>query len=57
MLINPETWRKWLKSRMAEITGRKTPEEIARFLLDRGVKTVVIKMGKQGCYVCSDREK
>lgn len=37
-----------------EITGRKTPEKIGRFFLDRGVKTVVLKMGEQGCYVCSE---
>lgn len=35
----------------AHITGRKSPEEIARFLLAEGVGTVVIKLGKEGCYV------
>lgn len=32
------------------ITGRKTPEEIARFLLKAGVRTVVIKLGEKGSF-------
>jgi sugar/nucleoside kinase (ribokinase family) len=34
-----------------EITGREKPEEMALFLQDRGVETVVVKLGTQGCYV------
>jgi sugar/nucleoside kinase (ribokinase family) len=34
-----------------EITGRERPEEMAEHLQDRGVETVVIKNGAQGCYV------
>lgn len=33
------------------ITGRDKPEDIARFLQDQGVKTVVVKLGRDGCYV------
>lgn len=32
------------------ITGKETPQEMADFLLERGVKTAVIKMGSKGCY-------
>ena len=39
-----------------ELTGRRTVDEMARFLLDRGVKTVVIKRGPAGCYMRSERE-
>jgi sugar/nucleoside kinase (ribokinase family) len=34
-----------------KITGKKTPEDMAAFLLDRGIGTVAIKMGEKGCYV------
>ena len=34
-----------------EISGRKDPREIADFFLARGVKTVALKMGKEGCYI------
>jgi sugar/nucleoside kinase (ribokinase family) len=33
------------------ITGRENPKEIAQFLLEQGVGTVVLKLGKDGCYV------
>jgi sugar/nucleoside kinase (ribokinase family) len=33
------------------ITGRGAPEDMAAFLLDRGVGTAVIKLGERGCYV------
>jgi sugar/nucleoside kinase (ribokinase family) len=34
-----------------EITGRERPEEMAELLQGRGVETVAIKLGAQGCYV------
>ena len=34
-----------------EITGRERPEEMAEFLQARGVESVAIKLGAQGCYV------
>jgi sugar/nucleoside kinase (ribokinase family) len=34
-----------------KITGQSTPPGMADFLLDRGVKNVIIKLGKDGCYV------
>ena len=33
------------------ITGEEEPEKIAGFLLDKGVKNVILKLGKEGCYV------
>ena len=33
------------------ITGQKEPQDVAAFLLDRGVGTVALKMGGDGCYV------
>ena len=33
------------------ITGKEKPEEIADFLQNEGVETVVVKLGKEGCYV------
>ena len=33
------------------ITGRQSPEDMARFLRERGVQNVVIKLGAEGCYV------
>jgi len=35
------------------LTGLDTPIEIAHFLLERGVKTVGLKMGEDGCLVVS----
>jgi len=32
------------------ICGTEAPEEIAGFLLSRGVKNVIVKLGKDGCY-------
>lgn len=32
------------------LTGRKTPEDMAAFYLDHGVRVVVIKLGPQGAY-------
>lgn len=40
-----------------EITGEKEPRKIADFLLERGVGTVALKMGGQGCYVRDRREE
>jgi sugar/nucleoside kinase (ribokinase family) len=37
-----------------EITGLDDPEDVARSLLDRGVSTVGIKMGADGCLVMTD---
>jgi sugar/nucleoside kinase (ribokinase family) len=37
------------------LAGLDRPEEIARFLLDRGVGTVALKMAEAGCYV-ADRQ-
>ena len=34
-----------------EITKRNSPEDMAGFLLEEGVGTVVIKLGKEGCYI------
>ena len=40
-----------------QITGADTPEEIAEVYSNHGVKTPVIKMGRQGCYLKrGDRE-
>ncbi len=33
-----------------ELSGKKTPEEIADVFFDMGVKKVVIKLGSKGCY-------
>ena len=33
------------------ITKKKEPEAIADFLLNEGIETVVLKLGKDGCYV------
>ena len=38
------------------ITGKDDPEEIAQFLESYGIKTVVIKMGADGCYVKGENE-
>lgn len=40
-----------------EITGEEKPGKIADFLLQRGIGTVVLKMGGQGCYVKDRREE
>ncbi len=34
-----------------ELTGKKAPAEIAGFLLGKGVKNVIIKLGHEGCFV------
>ncbi len=31
--------------------GREDPDDIARFLIDKGVKVVGLKMGDRGCYI------
>ncbi len=43
------------EARMILGDDRLTPESAARILLDMGVKVVVIKMGKDGCYVADAR--
>lgn len=40
-----------------EITQKQKPEDIAGFLTDRGVKNVVIKLGKEGSYVKGQQEE
>lgn len=35
------------------VTNRETPEDIAKSLLDEGVKVVGLKMGESGCYIRS----
>lgn len=40
-----------------KITGRNDPGDMAVFLQDEGVKTVVIKLGKNGCYVKGSKEE
>lgn len=39
------------------ITGQKTPEDIAKFLMDKGVKNVGLKMGADGSFICNEKEK
>ena len=39
------------------IAGSEEPEIIADFLLERGVKTVVIKLGANGCFVKNSSER
>jgi sugar/nucleoside kinase (ribokinase family) len=36
------------------MTGKQEPAEVAARLMARGVKTVFLKMGHMGCYVCSE---
>ncbi|MBI2843496.1 MAG: sugar kinase [Armatimonadetes bacterium] len=33
------------------LTGKQAPEDVAKVLLDAGVKTVGLKMGEDGCYI------
>lgn len=40
----------------AKISGLSKPEEIADFFFDRGVKTVIIKLGKDGALICESKE-
>jgi sugar/nucleoside kinase (ribokinase family) len=35
------------------ITGKQDPADIAKVLMDKGVKTVALKMGEAGCYIRS----
>jgi 2-dehydro-3-deoxygluconokinase len=39
------------------LTGKETPEGIAQFYHDAGVKTVVIKLGPQGAYTSSGEKR
>lgn len=39
-----------------EITGKQKTDDMARFLLDRGVKIAVIKLGAAGCYIRTNHE-
>jgi len=39
------------------LTGKNKKEEIAEELLKRGVKTVAITLGKDGCYIRTKTEK
>ncbi|MFN8441606.1 MAG: carbohydrate kinase family protein [Caldilineaceae bacterium] len=45
------------QSEAQQITGRNDPDEMAQWLLDRGVRTAVIKLGAQGCLVKSASER
>jgi sugar/nucleoside kinase (ribokinase family) len=38
------------------LTGESAPEKIARKILERGAKTVVIKMGNKGCFIMNAEE-
>lgn len=44
----------WEEAKM--ISGRSKPDDAARFLLDQGIGTVVIKQAEQGCWL-ADNEK
>lgn len=39
------------------LTGKKKVEEMAEILLDYGVKNVIIKMGKEGCFIKNQGEE
>lgn len=39
------------------VTGKKNAEDAAEALLAAGVKHVVIKCGRRGCYLCSEKER
>ncbi|MCM8761843.1 MAG: sugar kinase [Candidatus Omnitrophica bacterium] len=39
------------------ITGKNTPEDIAKFLMDKGVKNVCLKMGADGSFICNEKER
>ena len=37
-------------------TGKETPEEMAEVFLDHGVKNVILKLGRKGCYFRNRKE-
>ena len=39
------------------LTGKATPDDMADCLLQYGVKTVIIKLGKEGCLIKNKRER
>ncbi len=39
-----------------KLTGEEDPNRIADFFFDRGVKSVIIKLGSKGALICEDRE-
>lgn len=39
------------------ITGKHEPSDVAKVLLDKGVKTVGLKMGEEGCYITDGRDE
>ncbi|MCM8820934.1 MAG: sugar kinase, partial [Candidatus Omnitrophica bacterium] len=39
------------------ITGKNTPEDIAKFLMDKGVKNLCLKMGADGSFICNEKER
>jgi sugar/nucleoside kinase (ribokinase family) len=39
------------------LTGKSDPQEMARIFLDAGAKVVAVKLGEQGCFVCSRKEE
>lgn len=36
------------------VTGKQEPADVAKVLMDHGVKVVALKMGEEGCYVRTD---
>ncbi|MDR0654887.1 MAG: carbohydrate kinase family protein [Treponema sp.] len=40
-----------------KITGENRPDLMAQFLINKGIKNVIIKLGKKGCYVHAFGEK
>ena len=41
----------------ARLSGREDPAAIADFFFDRGVKSVIVKLGKDGAYFCPTRQE
>jgi len=37
------------------LTGEETPEAAAEALIKRGANTVIIKIGREGCYINSGK--
>jgi sugar/nucleoside kinase (ribokinase family) len=39
------------------VTGKHEPADVAKVLMDKGVKTVALKMGDQGCYIKNGQDE
>lgn len=39
------------------ISSKDTPEDMAKFFLDRGVKIFVLKLGERGCYIKTNEQE